>query len=182
MQPVSIDFYARDTLIVARELVGAELRHGEFHCRIVETEAYTDDAASHYVTRPRTGAMLGDTHGLVYVYRIYGIHRCLNFTTDATGPGAALIRAVEPLSHLDLLRSRRPGRPDRELANGPAKLFVALGLDEDLHRRPVPEVLPVCLPPEPPVVETSPRIGISAARDLPWRFTLAGSAWLSRRR
>lgn len=180
MQSISLEFFAQDTLTVARALVGAILRHDGTTCRIVETEAYTDDAASHFVTRPRTGAMLGTTWGRVYLYRIYGLHTCLNFTTDAHGPGAVLLRALEPLSDREPLRERRRGRPDRELMNGPGKLYVALGIDAAVHGAPVTDAFELELPADPPVVHSSPRIGVTAARELPWRFTLAESTWLSR--
>lgn len=172
--------FAGSTLAAARGLLGALLHLPDATVRVVETEAYTDDAASHHVTRPRTGRLLGTSHGLVYVYTIYGMHRCLNVTTDAAGPGAVLFRAVEPVRGLDALRARRPGRPDRELANGPGKLFVALGIDPALHGRPFTDAFRVELPRTPPPIACGPRIGISKARELPWRFWIDGSPWAGR--
>jgi len=137
---------------------------------IVETEAYRGDAASHFVTRPRTGRIMGTTCGALYVYRIYGMHRCMNVTTEQDHPGAVLIRALAPTGGLDIIRARRPGRPDRELTSGPARLFVALGLRDDLNGRPFDESLTWTLPQKRPTVVTGPRIGIRQAVDLPWRF------------
>jgi len=177
---LSADFFERATLEIARALLGVTLSHADWTARIVETEAYTDDPASHFVTRPRTGAMLGSSHGRVYIYSIYGVHRCLNFTTDAGGPGAVLIRAVEPLSGLEGMRERRGVERDRDLTSGPAKLFVALGIDPALHGREVLDEFGLRSPHTPPEVRTGPRIGISHARDLAWRFWIPGNPYVSR--
>ncbi len=166
---------------MARALIGATVTHGACAGVIVETEAYTDDPASHYVTRPRTAAIMGTGHGHIYIYQIYGVHRCLNVTTDAHGPGAVLIRALEPVRGLDAMRARRGRTALRDLCSGPAKLFEALGLDPDCNGRPVADVLDIRAPEASPEIVATPRIGITRARDLPWRFCLAGSRFLSRR-
>ncbi len=163
-------FFSRDTREVARDLIGVTLRHGETSGVIVETEAYRGDAASHFVTRPRTGRIMGSTCGALYVYRIYGMHRCMNVTTETDHPGAVLIRALDPTTGLDIIRARRPGRPDRELCSGPARLFVALGLSDELNGRPFDESLTWSLPARRPEIATGPRIGIRHATELPWRF------------
>lgn len=173
------EWFARDTLEVARDLVGAVLERDGLAARIVEVEAYKGDAASHYVTRPRTAAMMGTTYGRIYVYRIYGMHRCLNFTTDRSGPGAVLLRALEPLRGADEMRARRGVARDTDVASGPAKLFVALGLDESLLGRPVCEEFRLRPSAVAVPVRTGPRIGISRARRLPWRFRLAGNPHVS---
>ena len=80
-RPLTADFFARDTRKVARDLIGAVIEVGSVAGRIVETEAYRGDPASHYVTRPRTGRIMGETHGHLYVYSIYGMHHCANVTT-----------------------------------------------------------------------------------------------------
>ncbi len=170
------------TLEAARRLLGVTLTYGGSAGVIVETEAYAGDPASHFVTRPKTGAMLGTTHGLVYVYRIYGIHQCVNFTTDSQGPGAVLIRAIEPVAGLDAMRRRRGRMPDTNLTSGPAKLFAALGLDASLHGRPVTQCFGLRAPESPPDVVAGPRIGISKATDLPWRFHVRGNRYVSRPR
>ncbi len=107
MSYLDIDFFARDTISVARDLIGATLIVGECEGRIVETEAYTTDPASHAVTRPRQAAAMRDTYGHVYVYLIYGMYYCLNFTTELAGVGAVLIRAAEPRQGLELMMNRR---------------------------------------------------------------------------
>jgi len=172
-------FFARDTREVARDLIGVTLAHGETSGVIVETEAYRGDAASHFVTRPRTGRIMGTTCGALYVYRIYGMHRCMNVTTELDHPGAVLIRALAPRDGVDTMRSRRPGRPDRELSSGPARLFVALGLSDELHARPFDESLTWTHPEQPLTVVTGPRIGIRRAVDLPWRFMAQGDPHVS---
>jgi DNA-3-methyladenine glycosylase len=179
--PVTDAWFARDTLQVARDLIGARLAFGEAAARIVEVEAYKGDPASHFVTRPRTAAMMGTTFGRLYIYRIYGVHRCVNVTTERDAPGAVLLRALEPLAGIEAMRRRRGGvRRDTDLASGPARLFVALGLDDALLGRPAAEVFTITPASSPVDVATGPRIGISAATDLPWRFWLRGNRHVSR--
>ncbi|MGB0114817.1 MAG: DNA-3-methyladenine glycosylase [Ilumatobacteraceae bacterium] len=149
--------------------------------RIVETEAYrSDDPASHSFNgpTPRSAVMFGPP-GVVYVYLSYGIHHCVNVVAGADGDGqAVLLRAVTPLDGLDLIRERRAGRADRELANGPGKLCVALGIDladngTDLLA-PSSRLRIVddgTSPPANPVV--GPRVGITRAVDTPWRFRVS---------
>ncbi|MEM7243913.1 MAG: DNA-3-methyladenine glycosylase [Acidobacteriota bacterium] len=173
-------FFARNTLEVARDLLGCRLELGGCAGVIVETEAYRDDAASHWVTRPNTARIMGESHGLVYIYSIYGMHRCLNFTSDAERPGAVLLRALEPVSGLDLMRERRGVKDDRALLSGPGKLVQALAVPDDAQAQPVTEVFRLERPRRRPSIVTGPRIGISKATELPWRFGIAGSRWLSR--
>lgn len=177
---IAADFFARDTVTVARDLVGCVLRRGAVSARIVETEAYTDDAASHFVTRPRTAALMGTTHGVVYVYLIYGMHRCLNVTTDANGPGAVLLRAVEPLTGVEEMAARRGVSDPRRLASGPGKLACALGVDESLTGRPFLGEFSLERPSVPPRIARGPRIGIAKARTLPWRFWERGNPFVSK--
>ncbi len=180
MTPVSDALFARPTLEVARALIGVRLSVGGVGGVITETEAYADDAASHYITRRHSAAIMGATHGRLYVYRIYGMHHCLNVTTDAEGPGAVLLRALEPTDGLEQMRERRGRDAVRDLCSGPAKLFVALGLDPAVNGEAATDVLSLSLPSAAPNVAAGPRIGISKAVDLPWRFTLRGSRYLSR--
>ncbi len=176
---LSDDFFAGPTLDVARDLIGCTLIRdaagGRMVAQILETEAYTDDAASHFVTRPRKAAMMGSTHGLIYVYRIYGVHRCLNVTTDARGPGAVLFLALLPLEGIDAMAARRGvSRDDASaISGGPARLFVALGLDDSLLGRVATEEFTFERPRRRPDVVAGPRVGISRATELPWRFRLA---------
>ena len=174
-------FFAADTLAVARALVGATLEYGGCGGLIVETEAYKDDAASHYVTRkPSAGALMGTTWGRVYVYRIYGLHRCLNFTSDADAPGAVLIRALEPTVGLDAMRRRRGVTAARDLCSGPGKLCQALGIELTLNGAAVAEAFTLRSAAATRAVDTGPRVGIGAAVELPWRFRLRGSRYVSR--
>ncbi|HEX9564306.1 MAG TPA: DNA-3-methyladenine glycosylase [Gemmatimonadaceae bacterium] len=180
------EFYNRDTEIVARELLGAVLQHrsaeGVAAGLIVETEAYLGphDPACHAAAglTPRTRTLHG-APGTAYVYFIYGMHWCINAVTREAGHGSAvLIRAVQPLTGLDLMRRRRPGRPDTELASGPAKLCEALGIDAALNGarldRGALRILRGQPVPDDAVLVT-PRIGISKARDWPLRFVATQS-------
>lgn len=178
-------FYDRDTEVVARELLGAVLEHrtpaGTASGRIVETEAYLGphDPACHAAAglTERTRALHGPP-GTAYVYFIYGMHWCVNAVTREEGHGSAvLIRAIEPLEGIALMRRRRRGRPDRELANGPAKLCDALGIDAALNgirldRGPLRILAGPPVPDE--AVTVTPRIGITKAADWPLRFVADG--------
>ncbi len=178
--PIDAGFFARDTRDVARDLIGVTLRRGDVAGVIVETEAYRDDPASHWVTRPRTARCMGETFARLYVYRIYGVHLCLNVTTERGRPGAVLIRALAPADGLDVMRARRPGRRDRELAGGPARLVVALGLDASWNGRRFDDGLVWTTPRAKPSVARGPHIGISRATELPWRFMDVASPHVSR--
>ncbi|ALZ86042.1 3-methyladenine DNA glycosylase [Pseudomonas oryzihabitans] len=169
---------------VARQLIGATLRVEGVGGLIVETEAYDgEDPASHSFSgpTPRNRAMFGPP-GHAYVYRSYGIHWCFNLVCREAGHGAGvLIRALEPLWGLDVMRERRGGLADRLLCAGPGRLCQALGIDGS-H-----DGLPLDAPPfqlesatADVVVVEGPRIGITRAREVPWRFGLAGSRYLSR--
>jgi DNA-3-methyladenine glycosylase len=182
-------FYARPTVVVARDLVGKilvkESTEGLASGRIVETEAYRgeSDPASHAFRGPsqRNEVMFGPP-GYLYVYLSYGVHYCCNVVTESTGvAGAVLLRALEPLAGLDVMEARRGHRPPRELCNGPGKLCQALGIEmsdygADLERSPIwleddgyrPESL-----------DESARVGISAAADLPLRFYLPDNPFVS---
>lgn len=154
--------------------------------KIVETEAYDQtDAASHsYKGRtPRTDVMFGPS-GFLYVYFTYGMHYCCNVVVGTEGEGAAvLIRAVEPLSGTDLLGLRRPRQTGIQLTNGPAKLCQALGIDKRLNGHDLTES-PLQLIMQPVVAQTdvvqTTRVGISQAKDVPWRFYLKGNPYVSK--
>jgi DNA-3-methyladenine glycosylase len=189
------DFYRRSTLTVARELLGKRLVRVVDGQRlsglIVEVEAYIgeDDAACHAARgrTPRNEAMYGPP-GHAYVYFIYGMHHCLNVVTEEVGfPAAVLIRALEPLEGLEIMRRHRPDKPDGELTNGPAKLCQALAIERGFNGMDLcsGEVLFI---EEGQVVAqeeigASPRIGIKTdelARSAPWRFYLQGNDFVSR--
>jgi DNA-3-methyladenine glycosylase len=170
--------FALPAPVLAPLLIGARLTVGGCTGIVTETEAYApDDPASHSYPGPtrRNAAMFGPA-GHAYVYRSYGLHWCLNLVGL---PGhAVLIRALQPLDGLDLMRERR-GRP-APLTTGPGMLAQALGITGADDGRPF-GAAGFGLEPDPPrQVLTGPRIGISRATDRPWRFGLAGSAWLSR--
>lgn len=175
------DFFARDAVSVARELIGAELLVDRVGGIIVETEAYTpDDPASHSFggKTARNAAMFGDP-GTAYVYRSYGIHWCLNVVCE---PGSAvLLRAIEPTSGIEHMRARRGVEALRLLAAGPGRLCQALAVDISLNGHPM-QVAPfrLRLPRKSSPVVCGPRIGISRAIERPWRFGLSGSRFVSK--
>jgi DNA-3-methyladenine glycosylase len=174
------DFFARDTLSVARDLIGAVLVVGACEGRIVETEAYTTDAASHAVTRSRQAAIMSETFGHVYVYLIYGMYYCLNFTTERAGTGAVLIRAAEPVRGIREMARRRGVADARQLARGPGRLCQAFGIDITFSGKPVGREIKVREREREPEVSTSARIGITKATELEWRFYETGSPFVSR--
>ena len=168
-------FFARDAVVVAPELLNKVLVVGPCTGRIVEVEAYRSDEPAAHSFRgptPRTAVMFGPA-GHLYVYFSYGMHHCANLVTGADGDGqAVLLRAVVPLAGIELMTRRRSGR--RQLADGPGKLCQAFGLDlghtgvdvcgggeVHVHDDGTP-------PPEVPL--TTPRVGITKAVELPWRF------------
>jgi len=178
-----IDFSAPSDL-VARQLIGVTVLVNGVGGRIVETEAYDgEDPASHSYSGPteRNLAMFGPP-AHAYIYRSYGIHWCLNFVCREQGHGAGvLIRALEPVMGLELMRERRGMLDDRLLCSGPGKLCQALGVTRALNGVAL-DAAPFELAPAPPGIEvvTGPRIGISKAVDVPWRFGLAGSRYASK--
>ena len=174
------DFFDRDTLTVARDLIGTILVVGKCEGRIVEVEAYTDDAASHAVTRRHKARAMFDTFGHVYVYFIYGMYYCLNFTTESKAVGAVLIRAAEPLRGLDLMRNRRGTADDKKLASGPGKLTQAFGVDLTFSGKPVGRQVKLRPREYTPEIAKSTRIGISKAKDLEWRFFEKDSVFASK--
>jgi DNA-3-methyladenine glycosylase len=178
------DFFARSVHEVAPDLIGVTLLVNGVGGRIVEVEAYDqEDPASHGYRGPtaRNEAMFGPP-GYAYVYRSYGIHWCLNLVCGGEGvPEAALIRALEPTAGLEEQRRRRGVEDDRALCSGPGKLCQALAITGKQ------DGLPLDVPPfrleerrEVPEIRTGPRIGITRATELSWRYGLAGSPYLSR--
>jgi DNA-3-methyladenine glycosylase len=182
-------FYDRDVVEVAKDLVGCRLRHGDTAGIILETEAYhmSEPACHAYVgLTPRTAVLFGQP-GLAYVYRSYGIHALLNAVCEPEDVGAAvLIRAIEPTEGIELMRDRRGLVADRELCNGPGKLTQALGIELDLNGSSLLGGGAIELGPRPEgwedveVHRSAPRIGITRAVDLDWRFSAAGHRGVSR--
>jgi DNA-3-methyladenine glycosylase len=178
------DFYERSVHDVARDLVGCVVRHGETAGRIVETESYhMDEPACHaYVgLTERTRPLFGPP-GHAYVYFSYGIHSLLNAVAEPEGTGAAvLIRALEPVDGLDVMRRRRGLERVTDLCSGPAKLTQALEVGLSLNGSSLVDGPIAVLERESePRVVTGERIGITKAADLPWRFCDADSAHVSR--
>ena len=173
-------FFARDTIEVARDLIGTMLVVGSCEGRIVETEAYTTDAASHSVTRPKQSIVMQQTFGHVYVYFIYGMYYCLNFTTDRRSAGAVLIRAVEPTRGIDVMKTRRKTDVIRKLASGPGRLCEAFGIDLSYNGERVGRHIKVRARSITPDIVASRRIGISKDAHLEWRFCERGSQFVSR--
>ncbi|HWJ45283.1 MAG TPA: DNA-3-methyladenine glycosylase [Gaiellaceae bacterium] len=179
-------FFARSVHEVAPDLIGVTLLVDGVGGRIVEVEAYDqEDPASHgYRGRTARNESMFGPPGHAYVYRSYGIHWCLNLVCGEEGvPEAALIRALEPTARLDSQRRRRSAEDIRALCSGPGKLCQALGITREhdglpLDRRPfrleergaAPEIV------------TAPRIGITRAPELSWRYLEAGSPYVSRGR
>jgi DNA-3-methyladenine glycosylase len=160
---------------------------GSLSGTIVETEAYTgaEDPGSHAFRgpTPRNSVMFGPP-GHAYVYRSYGIHACLNVVTDPEGvPGAVLIRALEPLRGIEIMTRNRGGKAGVELCNGPGKLCQALGIGLNLNGADLSNG-PLCLEAGtvPERIERSSRIGLTQGADLPYRFYVAGSRYVSRGR
>ena len=175
---------------VARRLIGVTVLVDGVGGRIVETEAYDrEEPASHcYIGQtPRNFSMFGPP-GRSYVYRSHGLHWCLNFVCREEGHGAGvLIRALEPVAGLDLMRGRRGMDDERLLCAGPGRLCQALGVTRAHNNLPLDAPPFLLLPPdhalsasEPIIVLAGPRIGISKAMELPWRFGVAGSRFLSK--
>ncbi len=177
-------FFARSVHEVAPALIGVTLLVDGVGGRIVEVEAYAqEDPASHGFRGQTTrNAVMFGAPGYAYVYRLYGIHWCLNFVCDEPRRAeAVLIRALEPTHGLDVMRGRRGVSSDRALCSGPGKLCQALGINGDDDGRPLDEPPFELLPRTgtPPIV-TGPRIGITRAADRSWRYGLEGSPFLSR--
>jgi DNA-3-methyladenine glycosylase len=182
--PLSRGFFDRNVHDVARDLIGATLLVGGVGGAIVELEAYdhTDPAAHSYRGRtPRNAIMFGPA-GYAYVYRSYGIHWCVNFVCEGEGSASAvLIRALQPVKGLAAMRRRRGVTDERKLCAGPGRLCEALGITDAHNGRPLdrPPFALFARPAAVPVV-TGPRIGLTKAVEVPWRYGLAGSPFLSR--
>jgi DNA-3-methyladenine glycosylase len=183
-------FFDRPVLEVAHDLIGCVVVHGPASGIIVDVEAYhhSEPACHAYVgLTPRTSTLYGPP-GVAYVYRSYGIHACMNAVCEREGVGAAvLIRALEPLEGVELMRERRGSVRDEDLCSGPGKLTQALGIGLDLNGTSLLGDGPVRIDAPPadraaPTVLTGTRIGITKAAELPWRFCAADSPHVSRPR
>ena len=191
-RPLPRSFYNKGTVTVARKLLGKLLVRwkGRFKLigRIVEVEAYRgrDDPASHaYRGRtPRNKPMFGDP-GHAYVYFTYGNHYCLNVTTQRRGiAGAVLIRAIEPLNGMSLMKRFRPEVSELQLTNGPGKLTKAFAIDKSLNETDLTKQGPLFIAQRRKksslVIERSPRIGITSGKEHLWRFYIKHNRYVSR--
>ena len=191
MQRLGYEFYVRSTPQVARELIGKILLYhgpkGDVGGRIVETEAYLgkDDPACHSARgmTKKNAAMFG-TAGRNYLYHSYGIHICYNITTDIIQlPAAVLVRAVEPLFGVDIMKKSRPHASMERLCAGPGNLTRGMGLDiclndTDTVLGPLGVYDDGFIPQD---ITVTGRIGISQAKELPLRYYLTGSPYISRK-
>jgi DNA-3-methyladenine glycosylase len=181
---VGSDFFARSVHEVAPELIGVTLLVDGIGGRIVEAEAYDqEDPASHgYRGRTERNASMFGPPGHAYVYRSYGIHWCLNLVCEGEGvANAVLIRALEPTYGLDEMRKRRGVDDPRLLCSGPGRLCEALAVTREHDGLPLDRPPFELRPREGSVdVVTGPRVGITRAAELPWRYAEAGSRFLSR--
>jgi DNA-3-methyladenine glycosylase len=186
--PLPAAFYERPVVDVARDLVGCVVSHAGTSGVIVETEAYHhSEPACHAFAgvTARTKTLFGPP-GCAYVYRSYGIHALLNAVCEPEGVGAAvLIRALEPLDGIEQMRERRRLERIEELCSGPGKLTQALAIELDENDTPLTGAGPLAIGPPPAAwrdveLVASPRIGITKAVELPWRFSAAGSRHVSR--
>jgi DNA-3-methyladenine glycosylase len=170
MADLNLDFFARDTVTVAQELIGTTLIVGKCEGRIVETEAYTTDAASHAARRTPRSTLMYDTFGHIYVYFTYGMYHCLNFTCERDGIGAVLIRAIEPVRGVKEMIERRGIEDVKKLASGPGRLTQAMAIDLSFNGKPLGREIRLRDRPGTPQIASSTRIGITKAIDLEWRF------------
>lgn len=187
---MDFSFLDQPAAVVAPRLLGSylvrQLQGETLIGKIVETEAYDQtDAASHSYkgSTPRTAVMFGPS-GHCYVYFTYGMHYCMNIVVGSTGHGSAvLIRALEPVKGSELMARHRRGKLGHELTNGPAKLCQALQINTSWngHNLAVPPLqLQVQPPLGPAAIMQTARIGISQAKDVPWRFYIKGNPYVSR--
>ncbi len=201
MKRLPYAFYARPARQVAQDLLGKLLARrfdGRLICgRIVETEAYCDadepdlachgDRANDGRPTPRTAVMFGSA-GFAYVYFTYGMHWMFNIVTGQEGQAnAVLIRALEPLTGVDLMAQNRNGRSRREWTNGPAKLAQALAIDKSLNGanlcQPDGVIWLEDAPPPSEQIAAGPRIGLGQTPEpwysIPWRYWLRGNPYVS---
>jgi DNA-3-methyladenine glycosylase len=185
---LGVEFFDRSVHEVARDLIGCTVEHGQTAGVIVETESYhADDEACHaFGGLTERNSVLFGPPGRAYVYLSYGVHSLLNFVAEPDGDAAAvLIRALEPCKGIDLMRARRGVERHEDLCSGPGKLSQALGIGLELNGSSLVAGPIRVLPREAgyrPEIVTAPRVGITKAADLPWRFCAAESRCVSRPR
>ena len=185
MSILTPDFFSRDPVECARELIGCRFAWKGSGGIIVETEAYNavGDEACHTFFRPSVREFVSRcAPGDAYVYLNYGVHWMFNIVVKGGGhEGFVLLRALEPLEGIEKMRARRGSVKDSQLASGPGKLTQALGINREDHGTAflAKKNQGIHLG-EAEAIATGPRIGITKAADLPWRFGLKGSAFMSK--
>ena len=167
---ITKEFFAPDSVTVAQELIGTTIIVGNCEGRIVETEAYTNDAASHAARRTNRSALMYDTYGYIYVYFTYGMYHCLNFTCECEGIGAVLIRAIEPICGIKEMINRRGVEDVKRLTSGPGRLTQALAIDLRCNGQAIGGEIKLRERSYTPQIASSCRIGITKATELEWRF------------
>jgi DNA-3-methyladenine glycosylase len=181
MKQLTKSFFERETVEAAKELLGKVISVNGVKGRIVETEAYGSDPASHAFKRTERSSLMFDSFGSVYVYLIYGMYHCLNFTTNSINKaGAVLIRAVEPVSGIEKMKERRNTSDVHNLCSGPGKLCSALGIDKSFNGLKLGKEIKVYDDGFKVEIEKSSRIGIKDALDLPWRFFIRDNKFVSK--
>lgn len=184
MQQLTPEFFNRNTIIVAKDLLGKIIKIGNIQARIVETEAYRADPASHAYTKTERSKIMYETYGHVYVYFIYGMYNCLNFTTETPSkPGAVLIRALEPLQEIPLMQQRRNITNIHNLCSGPGKVCQALNITKDFNNTKVGDKIKLYddgFKLKSTSIGKSSRIGISTATELQWRFYIKDNKFVSK--
>lgn len=187
---VEQDFFKYNAPVLARKLLGCVLTHqseaGVTSGIIVETEAYSqEDAASHSCRgeTPRTKIMFGEG-GHAYVYFTYGMHYCFNVVSGPAGHGqAVLIRALEPIEGIRIMQHRRNKKNEKDLCSGPAKLVQAMGITKQDYGKPLYKgnlFIKKSLSLSAKQISVGPRVGISKAKDLPWRFWIKDNQFVSK--
>lgn len=182
MNPLPQSWFLSSAVALAPKLLGKVVRRGSCAGIIVETEAYAADPASHAYRVTSRSAVMRDTYGHWYVYFTYGMHWCANVTTDAENAGAVLIRAVEPVAGIALMKRRRGKSDVRDLCSGPAKFCEAFGITGKENRAPLGGGFAIYDAPRiaPKDIAVSRRIGIKNGADLPWRFSIKNNPFVSR--
>jgi DNA-3-methyladenine glycosylase len=174
------DFFERDAETVAKDLLGKVMKFGKCSGIIVETEAYAADGASHAAKRTKRSIPLFDTWGVIYVYLNYGMYYLVNVTCNKHGPGAVLIRAVEPVEGVTLMKKRRKTKDIHNLCNGPGKVCQAFGITKKQHYKDIGKEIHIYDIGRKIEIEKSQRIGISFAKDIEWRFFIKDNKFVSK--
>jgi len=181
MANVPKGLFKKDAVTVAQQLLGKVIKLGKCTGMIVETEAYMADPASHAWKKTPRSEIMFDSYGKWYIYFIYGMYYCVNITTNDKDPGAVLIRAVEPLEGIDLMKKRRKTKDVHNLCSGPGKLCQAFGITKKLNGCGLDKIqlLDYKRIPKNNIAKSS-RIGIKRGTELDWRFYVKNSNFMSK--